>query len=212
MADFSWTQALPIGIVMFVGTWLGWLRRKAGRSLARRGYPDLATELGLEFEAPRYAKGMGKLRGEFEGYKVLVDPDEAARAVLWFQKECPVDLRSYGHWKRLPPGYEPFSTGDLALDRWLQSRLVRNHADVESLLSEDFKSALSEVRFAGPELKQFAVDAERIECRFDFGQPPYVPPALLRRLLPALGKLAAVIEESANAETKSQCEAPSLEG
>ena len=194
MADFSWRDAVPFGIVMFVGTILGWLKRRAGRSLARRGYPQLARELGLSFVPPRYPRGLGTLKGQIRGHRVLVDPDESARVVVWFGEPSPLDLRSYAHWKRLPPDYAPFSMADRALDRWLSSRLVKHSADLEPILDDRFRELLKQVMNQGRELRQFALDAERIEARFEFGSPPYVPPGLIRELLPLLVELVVHIE------------------
>jgi hypothetical protein len=200
VTDFSWRHAIPFGIVMFVGTILGWLKRRAGRSLARRGYPELARDLGLSYVPPRYPRGLGSLKGEMRGYRVLVDPDETARVVVRFRGSAPLDLRSYPHWKRLPPGYTSFSFADRTLDRWLSGRLVKQSAEVEPLLDDRFRELLKRVMNLGSELKQFAVDSERLEARFDFGTPPYVPPALVRQLLPLLVELAAHIEAGRGAK------------
>ena len=55
--------ALPIGILMFLGTLAAFLRRKLGRKRAARRYPELARELGLEYTPPRYPGYAGVLAG-----------------------------------------------------------------------------------------------------------------------------------------------------
>lgn len=185
----DWTSLLPIGALLFGATALGFTRRKAGRALARREYPKLAARFGLALQPPERAGEVGTLVGDVDGVRVRVESDERARLVCYPPADHGLDVRSYPHHKRTPAGFEPISLGSRADDRWALNRFAREGHDVAAALA-----ALGAVLVAlGPDrdrLKTFTADAERVECVFDFGVPPYLPGSVVSRLLPAMVALA----------------------
>ncbi len=192
--DFSWTDALPIGILMFLGTLFGFARRRAGRALAQRGFPALAEKLGLQFEAPRYRGWAGRLKGELRGHEVLVQSEERARIVVYLGRQPPIELRSYAHYKRTPDGFASFSLGERKLDRWLPNRYCGVGAEDELAGNETLATTLSELSTMTDHLKQLTVEPQRIEAVLDYGSPPYIPTADAERLLRLLVDLATEIE------------------
>src|SRR5262249_10301003 len=76
MADLeSILKAAPIGLLMFFGTYLATKRRQSGRARAAKELPELARQLGLESRAAAPGS-LGALSGDYDGYRVYVDPDE----------------------------------------------------------------------------------------------------------------------------------------
>jgi hypothetical protein len=167
---------------MFVGTVAAALRRKAGRSLAQRQFPQLVERTGLSFEAPKYPGWVGQLRGRWSGYEVLVQPDERARLVVWLRAPLGVDLRSYQHWKRTPEGKVAFSLRDRRLDAWLLNRLCKAGDEAKLADAPLVIAALDAVR-SHPKIKQLVLDEERLELSLDYGSPTYIPAADVEPLL-----------------------------
>jgi hypothetical protein len=187
--DLSWVDALPIGLVLFSGTLVGALRRKAGRELARKEYPRTAADLGLRFEPSAQRFELGRMKGEVDGKSILVSPDQG-RIVIEFAEASPVLVRNYVHYKRTPPGLEPFSTGARWADGWLQNRYCaqglaeRLHQD---LLLRELLEGLKPHLGA---IKQFVLEERRLECVMHYASPEYIPGQVIREMVPALGRLA----------------------
>jgi hypothetical protein len=190
--DLDWTHALPFGLVMFAGSVLARLRRKRQRARAERNYPALAERLGLEFEAPRYAGWVGRLRGRFEGYEVLVEPDERPRVLIHLAGNVGLDVRSYDHWRRVPDGMTSFSFGTRRLDQRLPNRFCE--LELQDHDSKLLGAEIERVLLMSEALRQFTLDAKRLECLFDFGTPAVIPVAEVERFLPALVQLARQVE------------------
>jgi hypothetical protein len=190
--DLDWTHALPFGLLMFAGSAIARLRRRRRLSLAERNYPALAERLGLDFEPPRHAGWVGRLRGRHAGYAVLVEPDERPRIVVNFEANPGLDVRSYLHWKRAPEGYVGFTFGRRHLDERLPNRYCASNLQDTEL--RELAAVFDKVLGASPELKQFTLNSERIECVFDYGHPAVIPPPEVERLLPALVQLARAVE------------------
>lgn len=193
MADFEWSDFFKVGFLMFGGTMLAFVLRRAARSSARREFPRLAEELALAYEAPDNPRYVGRLVGNYEGIRVRVESDERARIVCYFDRDPGIDVRTYVHHKRTPPGYEPFSFGNREDDEWMKARLQRTDAEHQERLSA-VRAALTALRRHRDRLRAFTLDAERIECVFDFGTPPYIPGAIVKELLPLLTALARDVQ------------------
>jgi hypothetical protein len=184
VADLDWTHLLPFGVVMFGMTLLGFTRRKAGRSLARREYPRLAKRLGLEFSA--LGPGVvGTLTGTVEGVRVRVESDDRARLVCYPPGDVGIDVRNYAHHKRTPVGYEVVSLGSRADDRWAQNRYARAGRDSGPTL-EAVRALLAVLGPDRDRVRDFTADGEKVECVFDFGVPAYLPASVVERLLSAM--------------------------
>jgi hypothetical protein len=185
VADLDWTHLLPFGVLLFGITALGFTRRKAGRSLARREYPKLAKRLGLDFIAPAGSREVGTLTGTVDDVRVRVESDERARLVCYPPGDLGIDVRSYPHHKRTPEGYEIFSLGSRADDRWAPNRFVREGHDVQPVLVA-LKALIAAFGADRDRLRNFTADAEKVECVFDFGVPAYLPASVVGRVLPAM--------------------------
>jgi hypothetical protein len=180
---------LPLGFLMFGVTVLGFTRRKAGRSLARREYPKLAAKLGLTFEAPLRGDEVGCIKGEIEGIRVRIESDERCRIVCFPLGDVGLDVRNYEHHKRTPEGYESLSLQSLAEDRWAKNRFAREDLDIDARVVA-LRRVLDSTNPERDRLKGFTVDAEKIECVFEFGKPSYLPAPVAARVLPAMLELA----------------------
>lgn len=190
--NLDWTHALPLGLLMFAGSAVARLRRRRQRGRAERNYPALAERLGLSFEAPRYDGWVGRLRGTYQQYSVLVQADERARIVVQLQTSPGLDVRSYDHWKRPPEAHTTFSFGQRKLDQ----RLPNRHC-TQALSERDFRQlapVFSHLLDQSEALRQFTLDPERIELIFDFGVPAVIPTDDVERLLSAAVELARGVE------------------
>ncbi len=109
MADFSWLHAVPIGLLMFAGTTFGVVRRAMGKRASRSAFPGLGAKLGLNHTPPETPGAAGTLKGEYLGYRVRIESEIRARAVVSFSQSIAIELRNYEHWKRTPDGYDVVS-------------------------------------------------------------------------------------------------------
>src|SRR5690606_16158558 len=101
-----------------------------------RDYPALAARLGLGWTPPANPQELGRLRGELEGYRVAVDPDERARIVVFLDQELGLDIRTYAHWKRAPVVFQALRFQSRALTSWLRGAFAeKGHADRLEALS-----------------------------------------------------------------------------
>jgi hypothetical protein len=186
---------------MFAGTVFGFTRRKAGRALARRDFPRLAERLGLTYQPSDSPKGVGRIVGETQGVLVRIESDERARVVCQLPASLGIDVRSYDHFKRVPAGYDKISLGSRVDDEWMKVRLLHESGeDSFERVRERLASLLDKLRPNRDRLKEFTLDESRVECVFDFGSPPYLPAAIVERILPAMLSLAT--SESAAAGTQ----------
>jgi hypothetical protein len=186
---------LPIGILMFLGTLVAFLRRRVGRRRAAQRFPDLARELGLEHTLPRYPGAVGTLTGTYAQRIVRVDPDDQRLIKLRFSGAPRIDLRTYENAVRAPVDMVTIYSGDRTFDRFFKTRFA----------SEDLALQIASAESPGRHLTPFmgrysrhvqslTVTSEGIVCRLDFGSPPYIPPGALNQLLPACAALADLIE------------------
>lgn len=193
----GWTAALPIGILFFIGTLLGATRKRAGKALAQRQFPALGERLGLSFEPPRYSAWVGQLRGTFDGYRVLVQPDEKARIVVFLESEPQVQMRSYEHFKRVPENSTTFSLGSRRLDGWVKNRYCAWGKEDVFGQSPELRRRIAALEAWKLRISQFTVDPQRVELVLDYGSPPFIPTADVELLLPELTQLARVVEACA---------------
>lgn len=185
----SWITAVPVGLVLFVGTLVGALRRKAGKELARAEYPSTAEGLGLVFQKGEGSTDLGRFKGDYGGKGVLVVPSEG-RIVLELSAPVGVILRNYAHYKRTPAGLEPFSIGVRWADAWFQNRYCSSGLGGRLHLDAGLIRLLERLRPYQGAMKQFALEGRRLECVLHYGSPQYVPAAAIRELLPILAELA----------------------
>ncbi|HEX2730456.1 MAG TPA: hypothetical protein VHM70_02585 [Polyangiaceae bacterium] len=204
--DLGWTQALPFGLLMFAGSAIAARRRKLRQSRAGRNYPLLAGKLGLELEPARYPGWVGRLRGRFQGFDVLVEPDERPRIVVRFAAASLLDLRTYEHWKRVPEGYQVLSLGKRRLDQRFINRFGRTQLAPDAANIDALTTALEAILDSTEGLRQLTIDADRIECLLDYGNPPVIPAPEVERLLPLLSALAERVTELSSESAVSPSE------
>jgi hypothetical protein len=188
-------NGLPIGILMFLGTAVAFLRRRLGRGRAVQRFPALAAALGLEHAPPRYPGNVGVLTGTYAGRSVRVDPDDQRLIKLRFHGTPRVDLRTYENALRPPFDMVTVHSGDREFDRFFKTRFA----------SEDVAAHIATGERPGERLRPFVgrysrhvqsvtVSSEGVVCRLDFGSPPYIPEGALHELLPACAALADLLE------------------
>lgn len=194
-------NGLPIGILMFLGTAIAFVRRKLGRKRAAQRFPELAMQLGLEYTAPRYKGNVGILTGTYDGRPVRVDPDEQRLIKLRFHGTPRVDLRTYENSLRPPFDMVTVHSGDRVFDRFFKTRFASE--DVAARISTSPQAGECLAPFLGRysrHVQSVTVTAEGVVCRLDFGSPPYIPEGALNELLPACAQLANVLEPGATAD------------
>jgi hypothetical protein len=194
-------NGLPIGILMFLGTAFAFVRRKLGRKRAAQRFPELATQLGLEYTAPRYKGNVGVLSGTYEGRSVRVDPDDQRLIKLRFHGAPRVDLRTYENALRPPFDMVTVHSGDRVFDRFFKTRFASE--DVAARISTSSEPGQRLAAFMGRysrHVQSVTVTTEGVVCRLDFGSPPYIPEGALNELLPACAQLAELLEPGSAAD------------
>ena len=184
VGESGWLDAVPIGAILFAGTLFGFFRRWFVSKTAKRGYPLLAEQLGLDLKESR--AGSQLLEGVVRGVRVLVDPEENCRIVLDAPGMPPLDLRNYRHWKRTPPGMEAFSFGDRALDMGFPNRFAASGLSDALLENEEMLATLNVLRHFSDHVEHAAITNERIEVVFKKKHPASIPPQAIRNVVPAL--------------------------
>lgn len=200
------TKLAPaVPVVLFLGMYAGIRLKRAGYHRARRAYPALAEKTGLIFRAPLDSAGVGQLRGEFRGRKVIVDPDETGRISMEFTRPCPIDCRSYDVDRRPAAGLVRAHTGVEAFDRLFRYR------NADPVLLDRLLASRSELRAAlapfrarrATHLRDFVVKPEGIDCYFDFGKPPHIPASVVEEVLVDAAALADLIEAASERASES---------
>ena len=191
--------SMPIGMLMFAGMFLAVVLRRLRAKKAGRDFPDLAAKLGLELRPRSHGKGIGTVTGNYEGYRIYVDPEDQRRITLQFETSPAIDLRSYETGGAAPRGMRSYFSGNKRFDAFFRTRfasdeLIGRLRAVPRLdeLIEPFRGSYYR------ELKQVNVTHRGISCVLDFGNPPHLPAAAVEQLLPAMAKLASVIEPHAS--------------
>ncbi|HVU04188.1 MAG TPA: hypothetical protein VHE30_20665 [Polyangiaceae bacterium] len=190
-----------IGFLMAFGTYYAARRRKTGAGRARTEFPALAARLGLAHRPPADSRGIGSLRGTYEGHEVFVDPDDRPRVVVYLRGEPQILFRSFIVEKRTPANWVRIESGDSWLDGYLKDRYASTDA-ARALRPHHPELAVKIRRIVDGHLAQnpqLSVTAERIECALDFGKPAHLPADAVERLLPDLEELAELLEEAAGA-------------
>lgn len=193
MPDWLSNGALPMGMIFMGITVFGVLRRKAGNVVARAQYPRLARKLGLEFVPAGYKNGVGRLRGNFRGFRVIVDPDDQRRIFVAFRDSPAIELHNFVHNKRPAQGLQSFRPSQK-----VPAKIFKTSHASSALLSvfnesDHLNDVLRPLTFVR-ELKILSVTASGVSAKFDFGSPPYIPSELVDDVLPRLIALASVFE------------------
>ena len=192
MPGGSLLGALPLGLLMFVGTALAVATRRWGRQRAAKRFPELARELGLQLSPPRHAGAVGILTGTYAGRVVRVDPDDQRLLKVRFHGAPRVDLRSYEHTLPAPFDMVTIYSQDRSFDRFFPRRLAAE--EIARRIAEHERPGRLVEAFSGGHARQIqalTVTSEGVVCRFE-----YVPADAVRTLLPACVALAELVEPS----------------
>ncbi len=191
----SWleTGALPIGMLMFgIMTW-GFLRRKAGHVVARNQYPALAEELGLSYRASRYASGVGRMSGIYEGYQVVVDPDDQRHIRVVLPDSPGVELWMHAHNRRPPPGMQSFQPENRQLSALFRTAHGTPSGIEAVQRAEELETTARRLR-GMRELKSLSVTESGITAVLDYGNPPFIPASVVRTMLRDLVQIASNLQ------------------
>jgi hypothetical protein len=203
MGEFFSDGALPMGMLFFAIMVLGFVRRKAGNVVARSQYPGLAGRLGLKYVPSTYKTGVGRLEGDFRGFRVSVDPDDQRRIHVRFSGQPAIELHSYVHNKRSRQGQKSFRPTSRVLSQLFKTA----HASpslIETLNADErLAQQLKPVKFIR-QLKTLSVSSSGVIAVFDYGNPPYIPAGIVEDLLPRLATLAQVVEPGRLADSASE--------
>jgi hypothetical protein len=182
-----------MGMLFFGIMVLGFMRRQAGNVVARGLYPGLAKKLGLSYEPSEYKKGVGRLTGDYGGYRVTVDPDDQRRIFVRFAAAPAVELHSYAHNKRSSPGQRSFRPASRILSQ--QFKTAHASAPLIEAFNDDkaLPALLKPIKFIR-ELKTLSVTSGGVTAIFEYGNPPYIPAGIVEDLLPRLVGLARIFE------------------
>jgi hypothetical protein len=193
VGDFFGGASLPMGMVFFGLMVFGVIRRQAGNIVARAQYPESAKRLGLAYEPSPYKKGVGRMEGMYQGFRVTVDPDDQRRIFLRFASAPAVELHSYVHNKRSSSGQRPFRPTSRVLSQ--QFKTAHGSQSVIDAVNAhpDLPGELRPFKFL-KQLKTLSVTSAGVTAVFDFGNPPYIPVSIVEDVLPRLALLARVLE------------------
>lgn len=186
--------ALPIGMVFFIATVATFVARRVQRRGALRGWPALAAELGLRHHPSHHRGAQGRLSGNLEGRRVLVDPEER-RIFVNLEASVPIDLRSYPAAAPPPAGRVTVFAGSPALRRRFKTRVAAPALARTLAVSTQLDAALANFDSLGARrVSALSVSDSGVTCNVDFGTPPFIPVSALRSLLPACLELAKAVE------------------
>jgi hypothetical protein len=134
------------------------------------------------------------LVGEVDGRRIIIDPDDQRAVIIRFRGEPPIELSTYPSRSKPMSGQSEFRFEERVLRAKFQC------ARAEESLGDELSRARAVMALrpllALRELKSLAATPSGIVARFDYGNPAYIPAAILRESLPLLTGLAALIEPS----------------
>ncbi len=197
-------DAIPIGILMFLGTVGAIIWHRLRRRRAVQELPELARELALQFTPSRSAGMQGRLSGRHRGYEVCVDAESRRGILVRFNAVPAIDLRTYDHSARPRFGWAVVRSGNSAFDQFFKTRFAS--ASLAQYLADSERPGQYVEPFVGAfarRVQAVTVTSDGVTCQFDFGSPPYIPVAAIRALLPACVALAAFVESGVAAASSS---------
>ena len=205
----DWLSALPIGLLFMLGTFLATRRRQYGKARARRELPALAKRWGWRVKPSSNPDAIGLLLGDFDGYQCLIDPDESGRIAVQFSTAPAVHLRNYEHFKRAPFGTEPVHTGDRKFDAFFKDRFASPDIATALESNANLGSYVAPFEPWKQQIVALSVSPGGLECSLEFGKPRYIPCKVVEALVPALTRIAKLLE---HLESKEEGMDDKLEG
>lgn len=199
-----------MGLLFFGIMVLGVVRRKAGNVVARGLYPKLAERLGIAYEPSSYKAGVGRLIGEYQGYRVTVDPDDQRRIYLRFESHPAVSLHSYSHNKRPANGQRDFRPTSAVLSSQFKTAQASDAIKDRINSNKELPVVIKPLKFLR-ELKTLSVTENGVTAVFDYGSPPYIPASVVEDVLPRLVALARVVDAQGVGATGTRRDASSAD-
>jgi len=195
MADIEDVKRVAFFALMVIGPYVMHRMRRTGAARASREYPALARELGLSLRAAEPGR-IGALSGDYDGYRVFVDPDDRARIVVYTHTEPRVVLRTFEHEKRVPNELVSATTPNRVAERFFKDCYAAE--DVAHALAEragELEPLLRPFAERWPRtVRHLSITPERLECELDFGRPTHIPEDVVKALLPAAVALLRFVE------------------
>jgi hypothetical protein len=106
----------------------------------------------------------------------------------------------------VPEGYQVLSLGKRRLDQRFINRFGRTQLAPDAANIDALTTALEAILDSTEGLRQLTIDADRIECLLDYGNPPVIPAPEVERLLPLLSALAERVTELSSESAVSPSE------
>lgn len=175
---------VPLLVIVF---YLVFFRTPRKRALAARELPRLAAELGLSFEASDSKDGIGRITGAYRGHALEILPDETT---IRLQLHRRPSLRLATH-----DGKTRFSFGVPALDRFFRTRKAMDGPPSPEVtqalgrLVERWARQIAELSLADGAITVRPRQGAHSDTRFC-----YLPPALVRGILPDLIAVADALD------------------
>lgn len=192
--DFSSLSRLPWGMLLGGATLIGLLWRRSGHKSAARDFPALANRLGLTFRPSPYKSAIGRIQGDLQGRGILVDPDDLRGIRVTFGTKVALDLSLDPRRGRPRNGWMPIDVSARRFQRRFEwAYAAPGH---EGILEESMHTARVLELLDQRALKSFSINDSGIVLTFDFGNPPYLPVALVERLVPLLAAFASELVRS----------------
>jgi hypothetical protein len=194
--DLSFLKAAPIGLILFIGSYLSARRRKSARAQSTERLPKLAPSLNLTHHAPRSPGDIGALSGQFGGYDVRIDPDEAARISLRFSGAPRVALRTFSFLKRAPQSFQVMTTAYRQFNAYFVERYASDAVITALLKMGDLDQEVAKLRASPQPIETLSISDEGIDCRLQFERVVAVSAEAVEYLLPVLVHWAQAIDSA----------------
>jgi hypothetical protein len=199
-------QAMPIGLILFIGTYLSTRRRKSARAQSAEQLPKLAQKKNWTHLAPRVSGDIGVFTGQYESYEIRIDPDEGARITLRFAGKPRVALRTFSFLKRAPRSQETVTTPFRQFDAYFRDRYASPAVIAALLQLGDLDNEVTQLKACPQEIDTLSISEEGIECRLKYERVVCVSAAAVEYLLPLLLRWAKAIDSAAEPATEGEVE------
>ena len=175
-------------------TKLGWKR-------ARKNFPNVAAQFGLEYLLPKLNYQIGEIKGEYNGYKISIRPDDLAFiGVTQIGSSRFDNLRfklstSQSQLTSPPEGMMQFESGNSEFDAFFNTRYAIHDAAIILTNNPSNLVYIGQFRKAWKnKICYVEVDDFGVRCSLKYGVSSYIPADILEKILPDLCELAKIFE------------------
>ena len=175
-------------------TKLGWKR-------ARKNFPNVAAQFGLEYLLPKLNYQIGEIKGEYNGCKISVRPDNLAFIEVTQIGDSRFDSSrlelstSEPQLTSPPKGMIQFDSGNSGFDRFFITRYAIE--DVAKIFTNNTEKLVYIGQFSKnwkDKICYLQAGANGVRCSLKYGVSSYIPAEILEKLLPDLCELVKVFE------------------